>query len=73
MNRDHIAGIWQQVSGEIKEIVGSLTKAPTLVAAGLRDQHAGRHRERLGISREHAARQLAEFHARNRDWKLMSR
>ena len=68
---DHIAGIWQQVRGEIKEIVGTLANAPKLIAAGLRDQHAGRNRERLGISHENAARQLKEFHLRNRNWKLL--
>ena len=71
MNQDHIAGIWQQVRGEIKEIVGTLANAPKLIAAGLRDQHAGRNRERLGISHENAARQLKEFHLRNRNWKLL--
>ena len=100
MNQDHIAGIWQQVRGEIKEIVGTLANAPKLIAAGLRDQriqHLGGQIGRVparelavaataggalggddegflvvrGVPYVNAARQLKEFHLRNRNWKLL--
>jgi uncharacterized protein YjbJ (UPF0337 family) len=73
MNRDRFHGIWKQFSGKLKEQWGRLTDDPLAVAAGTRDRLAGRIRERRGISKQAAHRQLEDFMSRNRNWWDLSR
>lgn len=73
MNQDRFAGIWKQLRGKVKEHWGKLTNDPLGVAAGTRDQLAGRIQERYGVSKEKAARQLKDFLERNRNWDLSNR
>lgn len=73
MNQDRCTGIWKQLKGKAKVRWGRLTHDPLLVAAGTRDQLAGRKQEQCGAAREQAAQQLKEFLARNRYWYLTNR
>ena len=73
MNRDRIEGGWKQFSGQMREQWGRLTRDPKLELVGKRDQIVGRVLERYGISKERAARQLRDFHDRNRDWNPSNR
>ena len=70
MNQERCTGIWKQLKGKAKVRWGRLTHDPLLVAAGTRDQLAGRKQEHYGAARERAAQQLQEFLARNRNWNL---
>lgn len=58
MNWDRIQGNWKQVVGKAKEQWGKLTDDDLTVAAGHRDQLAGKLQERYGITREEAVTQL---------------
>ena len=73
MNQERFSGIWKQTRGAVKVLFGSLTGDQQAIAAATRDVRAGKIQARLGVSREHAARQLAEFYQRNRDWTSLSR
>jgi uncharacterized protein YjbJ (UPF0337 family) len=73
MNQDRFAGIGKQFRGKVKEHWGKLTNDRLGVAAGTRDQLAGRIQERYGVSKENAARQLKDFLDRNRNWDLANR
>jgi uncharacterized protein YjbJ (UPF0337 family) len=68
MNRDRLQGICLQFSGRLKEHWGKLNEDPRAVAAGTRDQLAGRIQEQRGLSRQDADRQLEDFMRRNRNW-----
>lgn len=68
MNRDQFYGTWKQFSGKVKEQWGALADDPHAIAAGTREQLAGRVQEQRGISKREADRQLEEFMNRNRDW-----
>ncbi len=73
MNYDRFAGICLQFTGTAKEGWGELTHNPLVVAAGTRDQLAGKIQERYGVSKEQAARELKDFLTRNRNWDLSNR
>jgi uncharacterized protein YjbJ (UPF0337 family) len=68
MNQQRLAGICRQLGGRAKSSWGNFTGNPFAVAAGARDQLAGRIQERHGASKERAARELADFFKRNRNW-----
>ena len=70
MNSDRLRGQWKQVKGRIKEQWGRLTDDDLEVIAGKREQLLGRIRERHGIAREEARRQVEQFERRNPDLKL---
>lgn len=73
MNQDIFAGRCRQLRGQVKEFWGGLTRDTLLAADGARDQHAGKIRQRRGVAKETAARQLKDFFDRNRDWRLLNR
>jgi uncharacterized protein YjbJ (UPF0337 family) len=73
MNQDRCIGIWKQLKGKAMAHWGRLTHDPLLVAAGTRDQLAGRKQEHCGAARARSAQQLKEFLARNRDWNFSNR
>lgn len=70
MNRDRIAGRWLQVVSKAKARWGRLTNDALLESAGNYDYLVGKNREKYGVAKERAARQLGEFQHRNRRWNL---
>lgn len=73
MNRDRFEGHWKQLRGNVGERWGRLTGHQLRVAAGKRDQLAGRIQAKHGASVEEAERQLKDFFERNRNWHLSNR
>ena len=61
MNSDQLKGNWKQFVGKAKEKWGRLTDNDWKVVEGKRDQLVGKIRERYGITREEAERQLGDF------------
>jgi uncharacterized protein YjbJ (UPF0337 family) len=64
MNNDILSGNWKQFKGNILEQWGKLTDDDLDVAAGRRDQIAGKLQERYGIAKDEAERQISEFENR---------
>jgi uncharacterized protein YjbJ (UPF0337 family) len=60
MNWDQIAGQWTQFKGHAKEQWGKLTDDDLDIIEGKRDQLVGRVRERYGIEKEEAERQVED-------------
>jgi uncharacterized protein YjbJ (UPF0337 family) len=58
MNWTQVAGKWDQVRGQIQQQWGKLTDDDIAVARGSRDELVGRIKERYGIAKEEAARQV---------------
>ena len=58
MNENTVKGNWLQFKGKVKEQWGKLTDDDFDVAAGKRDQLAGRVQERYGIAKDEAERQV---------------
>ena len=76
MNQDRFAGVGKQFRGMVKGRWGELTNNPLVVAAGTRDQLAGRTQERYGIYKEKAERWCCGATRRakcNRNWDLSNR
>jgi uncharacterized protein YjbJ (UPF0337 family) len=67
MNWDRIEGNWKKFKGNAKEQWGKLTDDDFDVAAGKRDQLAGRIQERYGITKDEADRQITEWADRMRE------
>ena len=65
MNRDIVAGKWQQMKGQIKEQWGKLTDDDLQKVEGRFDRLVGVLRERYGYAREEAERQLNEYYEAN--------
>jgi len=61
MNWDQIAGRWTQYSGKVKEKWGKLTDDDPTIIGGKRDQLIGTLRERYGVAKDQAERQIDEF------------
>jgi len=61
MNWDQIAGRWTQCSGKVKEKWGKLTDDDQSVIGGKRDQLVGTLRERYGVAKDQAEKQIDEF------------
>ena len=61
MNWDQVEGKWLQFKGQAKEKWGQLTDDDLDVAAGRRDQLAGKIQHRYGVAKEEAERQLDEW------------
>lgn len=70
MNKDRIAGIWQEIVGSVNQAWGEWIGDSPRAAAGRRDQVAGQARQDSAMAREHAARELREFQHHNRNWYL---
>jgi uncharacterized protein YjbJ (UPF0337 family) len=64
MNNDILAGNWKQFRGNIIERWGKLTEDDLDVAAGRRDQMAGKLQERYGLVKDEAERQVKAFEDR---------
>jgi uncharacterized protein YjbJ (UPF0337 family) len=65
MNWERIQGNWKQLAG--KEQWGKLTDDDLDVVAGRRDQLAGKIRERYGMAKDEAEKQLAEWERKASD------
>lgn len=65
MNNDILEGNWKQFKGNILEQWGKLTDDELDVAAGRRDQFAGKLQEHYGIGKDVAEDQIREFEARH--------
>ncbi|NGQ90313.1 CsbD family protein [Rhodobacter sp. HX-7-19] len=61
MNWDQVEGKWLQLKGQAKEKWGQLTDDDLDVAAGRRDQLAGKIQHRYGVAKEEAERQLDDW------------
>ena len=58
---DQIAGSWKQIRGEARNQWGKLTDDDLEQAKGQRDILVGRIRERYGMAKEDANRQIDEW------------
>jgi uncharacterized protein YjbJ (UPF0337 family) len=67
MNWDRIEGNWKQVKGSVKETWGQLTDDDLDVAAGKRDQLAGKIQNRYGIAKDEAERQIDDWAGKFKD------
>ena len=61
MNRDAVQGNWKQFKGLARHQWGKLTDDDLAVAAGKREELAGRLQERYGIAREKAEAEVDEW------------
>ncbi len=61
MNWEQIEGKWDQMKGSVQTQWGKLTDDDLAVARGSRDQFVGRVKERYGVAKEEAERQVDEF------------
>lgn len=68
MNGERFVGICQQFEGWMNETWGEWTGDPLRAAAGKRARIFGKARQRSGIAKEDAERQLRDFLDRNRNW-----
>ncbi len=73
MNRQRIAGKWQQFRGALRERWGMLKADRRCIDQARRDQSAGRAQELDGVNKERSQRELREFLYRNRRWDISSR
>jgi uncharacterized protein YjbJ (UPF0337 family) len=65
MNQDILKGRWSQLKGELKTQWGKLTDNDVTQIEGQRDKLVGKVRERYGLAREDAERQVDDWLARN--------
>ena len=65
MNWTQVEGKWDQVKGAAQTQWGRLTDDDLSVARGGRDQFVGRLKERYGLVKEEAERQIDEFMGRH--------
>jgi hypothetical protein len=73
MNQQHVAGIWQQLRGNLLQQWGVFTRHPEAVNAGIALQDAGRDQVRYALMIENSAVQLRDFLDRNRHWEIIDR
>jgi uncharacterized protein YjbJ (UPF0337 family) len=62
MNRDIMAGKWQQIRGKIKEEWGKLTDDDLKKAEGRFDRLSGLLREKYGYTKEKAMEEIDRFY-----------
>ena len=65
MNQDILKGRWSQLKGELKTQWGKLTDNDITQIEGQRDKLVGKVRERYGLAREDAERQVDDWLTRN--------
>jgi uncharacterized protein YjbJ (UPF0337 family) len=65
MNQDILKGRWSQLKGELKTQWGKLTDNDITQIEGQRDKLVGKVRERYGLAREDAERQVDDWLSRN--------
>lgn len=61
MNWEQISGKWDQMKGSVQTQWGKLTDDDLALARGGRDQFVGRVKERYGVAKEEAERQVDAF------------
>ena len=61
MNLEQLEGKWDQVKGQIKEKWGKLTDDDLTAINGKKEKLLGKMRERYGLGKEEAERQLGAF------------
>jgi uncharacterized protein YjbJ (UPF0337 family) len=61
MNWEQVEGNWQQFTGKVKEKWGKLTDDDLTVIGGRRDVLAGKLRERYGMAKEQAEKEMDRF------------
>lgn len=64
MNKDQIAGKWEQLKGEAQKQWGKLTDDELDRIEGDRTKLAGMVREKYGIAKEEAEKQVEDFYRR---------
>ena len=67
MNWTQIEGKWDQLKGGLSQQWGKLTDDDIAQARGSRDMLVGKIKERYGVAKEEAERQLDEWTARQTD------
>jgi uncharacterized protein YjbJ (UPF0337 family) len=65
MNHDILKGRWTQLKGELKTQWGKLTDNDITTIEGQRDKLIGKVRERYGLAKDDAERQVDDWLARN--------
>ncbi len=65
MNWTQVEGKWDQVKGAAQKQWGKLTDDDLAQARGSRDEFVGRLKERYGIAKEDAEKQVDDFMQRN--------
>lgn len=61
MNKEQVAGKFEQMKGYIKKTWGKLTDNDIMLYNGQEDQFYGKVKEHYGIAREDAEKNLKEF------------
>lgn len=64
MNWAQVEGKWDQMKGAVQKQWGELTDDDLARARGSRDEFVGRVKERYGIGKEEAERQVDDFFGR---------
>ena len=65
MNQDILKGRWAQLKGELKTQWGKLTDNDVTQIEGEKDKLVGKVRERYGIERDEAERQVNDWLKKN--------
>ena len=65
MNQDILKGRWAQLKGELKTQWGKLTDNDLTQIEGEKDKLVGKVRERYGIERDEAERQVNDWLRKN--------
>jgi uncharacterized protein YjbJ (UPF0337 family) len=65
MNQDILKGRWAQLKGELKTQWGKLTDNDITQIEGQKDKLVGKVRERYGIERDEAERQVNDWLRKN--------
>lgn len=61
MNWEQIKGNWNQMKGEVKSTWGDLTDSDLKAIDGEKDKLVGAIREKYGVSKEEAERQVSKL------------
>lgn len=65
MNRNQLAGNWDQLKGKARELWGKITDDELERIAGRRDQLVGAIKRHYGMAQEEAERQVRNFEQRS--------
>jgi uncharacterized protein YjbJ (UPF0337 family) len=66
MNKDQIAGNWEQLKGSVREQWGKLTDDQLTEIKGNRQQLAGKIQEAYGVAKEEAEEQIRRWEEQSR-------
>lgn len=67
MNADQLKGKWQQIIGTLREKWSKLTDDDWQQVKGSKDQLVGKIKDRYGVGKEEAEKQLHDFFDKNND------